>query len=162
MRAIFFLSNITNSKNQYSHWWVGSYINLNSNSNQCKPHYGLIKDARGTSQESAKDVILTRSIKFTPKVSLRKQRSSLSQVVWTVLWNSVSPVSQGNVRCFQSQAHSSVTPGRCYWNGIFPAQTGQGWDNKCPLWSLKLVTNSPATWPSWTKWCCLWLYVSEP
>lgn len=39
-----------------------------------KSFYSLNKDARGIPHESAKDAVLKRSRKFTPRISLRKQR----------------------------------------------------------------------------------------
>lgn len=59
------------------------YINLNSNSNQ----YGSLWLNRGCKRcprGQCKSLTLIMSRKFTPRVSLRKQRPSLSQVVGMV------------------------------------------------------------------------------
>lgn len=47
----------------------------------------------------------------------------------------VSLVPHENVRQLQSQARSSVTLGRHYWDGAFPVQNDEDWDDKRLLWT---------------------------
>lgn len=63
--------------------------------------YGSTIDTRGVPKESAKDAALPKSSKFIPRVSLRVQRLSLSQVVTISFVKLVSVVTYGKMRCLQ-------------------------------------------------------------
>lgn len=92
--------------------------------------------ARNILKESAKDVAFRRSRKFTPRVSLRKQRPSLSHAVRMAqckqcLWFPT--------RMWDATGHTPANLWR--WAGATGMeffqheQDNEGWNDKWPLWA---------------------------
>lgn len=128
-----------------------------------QPFYGLTTDARSIPEEGTKDRALTRSIKFTPRISQRKQKPSLLQVV-----------NRCSENCFwfpmRTRDVSSHRPQICgtgqallEWDFFSANQTMKVETTKAP-YGLEPVIQTPQQPDSQQsdRQCCLSLHVSHP